>query len=200
MVRSIYLSTIALSAVGSVYAQSTAPQYGQCGGQGWSGATTCPSGWTCTASGQWYSQCLPGGSGTTAPPATNPGSPTSTAIGALPTLQTGWNFIRAVVDPNFHKYLQSEVTGTPSDAVLADRTTAAQFQITNGQLIQSVSGGNLYATVEPKTASATKLKVSWSKTPDTLGTFVFSGDTVTWSSTTVTRPQNNFYYTAPGFS
>ncbi|RAO66941.1 uncharacterized protein BHQ10_002953 [Talaromyces amestolkiae] len=41
--------------------------YGQCGGQGWTGATTCVSGSCCTYSNAWYSQCLPcsGGSGTT---------------------------------------------------------------------------------------------------------------------------------------
>jgi len=32
--------------------------YGQCGGTGWSGPTTCASG-TCKVSNQWYSQCLP---------------------------------------------------------------------------------------------------------------------------------------------
>lgn len=32
--------------------------YGQCGGQGWTGPTTCASG-TCKVSNQWYSQCLP---------------------------------------------------------------------------------------------------------------------------------------------
>ncbi|KAK3395754.1 glycosyl hydrolase family 61-domain-containing protein [Sordaria brevicollis] len=37
---------------------SGAPLYGQCGGQGWTGPTTCASG-TCKASNQYYSQCLP---------------------------------------------------------------------------------------------------------------------------------------------
>ncbi|KAJ3055554.1 hypothetical protein HK097_010162 [Rhizophlyctis rosea] len=32
--------------------------YGQCGGQGWTGPTTCAQG-TCRVSNQWYSQCLP---------------------------------------------------------------------------------------------------------------------------------------------
>ncbi|KFY52765.1 hypothetical protein V496_08191 [Pseudogymnoascus sp. VKM F-4515 (FW-2607)] len=36
----------------------TVPKYGQCGGQGWTGATTCASGSTCKAANQWYSQCL----------------------------------------------------------------------------------------------------------------------------------------------
>ncbi|KAK1726424.1 hypothetical protein CaCOL14_012140 [Colletotrichum acutatum] len=44
--------------IGAVAAQS--PLYGQCGGQGWTGATTCVSGSVCTAANQWYSQCLPG--------------------------------------------------------------------------------------------------------------------------------------------
>ncbi|KAH6844517.1 carbohydrate esterase family 5 protein [Chaetomium sp. MPI-CAGE-AT-0009] len=35
-----------------------APKWGQCGGQGWQGATCCQSGSTCQASNQWYSQCL----------------------------------------------------------------------------------------------------------------------------------------------
>ncbi|KAF3190325.1 hypothetical protein TWF106_004582 [Orbilia oligospora] len=35
-----------------------APLYGQCGGQGWTGPTTCASG-TCKFSNDWYSQCLP---------------------------------------------------------------------------------------------------------------------------------------------
>lgn len=32
--------------------------YGQCGGKGWNGPTTCSAG-TCKASGEYYSQCLP---------------------------------------------------------------------------------------------------------------------------------------------
>ena len=36
------------------------PAYGQCGGQGWSGSSTCVSGYTCKAQSQYYSQCLPG--------------------------------------------------------------------------------------------------------------------------------------------
>ncbi|CAG7851064.1 SubName: Full=Related to endoglucanase B {ECO:0000313/EMBL:CCA72182.1} [Serendipita indica DSM 11827] len=37
---------------------SGAPLYGQCGGQGWNGPTTCAQG-TCKYSSQYYSQCLP---------------------------------------------------------------------------------------------------------------------------------------------
>jgi hypothetical protein len=34
-----------------------APLYGQCGGQGWTGPTTCANG-TCKYSNAWYSQCV----------------------------------------------------------------------------------------------------------------------------------------------
>lgn len=34
------------------------PKWGQCGGQGYSGSTTCVSGTTCQVANQWYSQCL----------------------------------------------------------------------------------------------------------------------------------------------
>ena len=35
-----------------------AQKYGQCGGNGWTGPTTCVSGSTCTKVNDWYSQCL----------------------------------------------------------------------------------------------------------------------------------------------
>ncbi|TFK66260.1 glycoside hydrolase family 61 protein [Pluteus cervinus] len=35
-----------------------APLYGQCGGTGWTGPTSCSQG-TCKVSNEWYSQCLP---------------------------------------------------------------------------------------------------------------------------------------------
>lgn len=35
----------------------TAALYGQCGGTGWTGPTTCAAGSTCTYSSEYYSQC-----------------------------------------------------------------------------------------------------------------------------------------------
>lgn len=96
-------------------------------------------------------------------------------------------------DPNFHKYLRSEVDGTASDAILGDPDTAAQFQIVSGQLVQEVpDGSKLYAVVEDRTdPSVMKLKVTWSTTPAAAGTFQWSGDTVEWSIPTISRPQLN---------
>ncbi|KAG8758048.1 hypothetical protein FRC14_000900 [Serendipita sp. 396] len=66
------LTVVASSTV--AWAQQTA--YGQCGGQGWTGPTTCVSGWTCVYSNTWYSQCLQSTGGST---------PTSTTSAAVST-------------------------------------------------------------------------------------------------------------------
>ncbi|KAI0718560.1 hypothetical protein C8T65DRAFT_638408 [Cerioporus squamosus] len=206
------VSSAALSIISALFfvagaAAQTAPQYGQCGGQGWSGATTCPDGWSCTVSNQYYSQCLPGavssqpGSPTTSPGGGSPTTTSSSPSGTT-TLTPGNSFIRAVEDPNFHKYLRSEVAGTASDAVLGEPNTAAQFQITGGQLIQLVpDGSKLYATVEGRANSTVmKLKMSWSATPASganAGTFQWSGDTVEWSIPTIQRPQLNAWLICP---
>ncbi|KAG8769652.1 hypothetical protein FRC12_004829 [Ceratobasidium sp. 428] len=64
------IAITALAAAGYVAAQQ--PAYAQCGGQGWTGGTTCVSGYTCTVSNPYYSQCLPG----TATPTTTGTGPT----------------------------------------------------------------------------------------------------------------------------
>lgn len=50
--RSVATTTAASGGGGSV------PQYGQCGGSGWTGAIVCVSPFKCTSANEWYSQCL----------------------------------------------------------------------------------------------------------------------------------------------
>jgi len=51
-------STATSSSAVSTSTGATAAHYGQCGGTGWTGATTCVSPYTCTVSSAYYSQCL----------------------------------------------------------------------------------------------------------------------------------------------
>ncbi|KAG8986402.1 hypothetical protein FRB90_004046 [Tulasnella sp. 427] len=232
---SFSLAAVAAAAAffGDVAAQSGAWQ--QCGGQGWTGSTTCISGWTCVYSNPYYSQCLQstttGASttttksstttttsksstttsksstttskstttnGTTKSTTTTPTTTTTTATGTgssttpITTLVSGWLWIRAVEAPNFHKYLQSYHSYAPGDAILGDYTTAAQFNIVNGQLEHYLPNGSvLYMQVEqPANSSVVKLKTSFATTPNTYGTFVFSGDAVTWTVSGINRPNN----------
>lgn len=207
-------ASVAVAFASAVLAQSTAGGYAQCGGVSWTGATICENGWHCEVLNAYYSQCLPGAATTTAPTTTasttsassttttskittTPGSTTTssgttpTASGTAPgsTLLSNWLWIRAVEAPNFHKYLQSEVLRTATTAVLNDYTTAGQFNIVNGQLVQLVNtaGDLLYLHVTPQVSTETKLLTTWSKTPDTYGTFAFQGDAVTWTTPGVTR-------------
>ncbi|KAJ3531527.1 hypothetical protein NMY22_g8114 [Coprinellus aureogranulatus] len=56
----------------------------QCGGQGWTGATSCVSGYTCTKANDWYSQCLPGAAAPTSATQTTPTQP-STPTSTVPS-------------------------------------------------------------------------------------------------------------------
>ncbi|PBK78663.1 cellobiohydrolase II-I [Armillaria solidipes] len=55
----------ALVAILPAFVEAQSQLYGQCGGIGWSGATTCVSGATCTVLNDYYSQCLPGSAAST---------------------------------------------------------------------------------------------------------------------------------------
>lgn len=51
-------SSSATSSAAGTTSTATAAHWGQCGGIGWTGATTCASGYTCTEINAYYYQCL----------------------------------------------------------------------------------------------------------------------------------------------
>ena len=73
-----------------------------------------------------------------------------------------------------------------------DYTTAGQFNIVSGQLVELIDpakGTQLYANVQaPADSSVNKLAVTFTTTPNTYGTFSFSGDAVQWSVPSINRP------------
>lgn len=65
--------------------------WGQCGGQGYSGSTSCTSGFACTSQNPWYYQCLPGTAAATSSTTTAKTSAVTTttkAPGTSTTLKT----------------------------------------------------------------------------------------------------------------
>uniref|UniRef100_A0A0W0FPX2 Glucanase n=1 Tax=Moniliophthora roreri TaxID=221103 RepID=A0A0W0FPX2_MONRR len=82
------LSVVALA---PLVARAQSPVWGQCGGIGWSGSTTCASGSSCVKQNDYYSQCMPGSSApttTVAQPPSSTAGPTSTATTSRPTSST----------------------------------------------------------------------------------------------------------------
>ncbi|CAG7847675.1 SubName: Full=Uncharacterized protein {ECO:0000313/EMBL:CCA73365.1} [Serendipita indica DSM 11827] len=77
--KSLALLSISVSLLPAVLGQQSA--WGQCGGQGWTGPTTCVSGYTCVYSNPWYSQCIPGSAtgNTSTGSSTRPTSSSSTS-------------------------------------------------------------------------------------------------------------------------
>ncbi|OBZ69541.1 hypothetical protein A0H81_10141 [Grifola frondosa] len=61
-------------------------EWDQCGGIGWTGATTCIAGTTCQILNDYYSQCLPGAASSSS------SSPTSSAPGSTPTAVSNANY------------------------------------------------------------------------------------------------------------
>jgi hypothetical protein len=173
----------------------------------------------------FYSQCQPGAVATTvvttAVPTTSkpqPGTTLSTAVQSTPpattgtpagtgpgkTLQTGYYWIRAVAAPNFHKYMQTKPLYSTGTALLGDYTTAGQFQVVDGQLVQLVSAPGeaeklLYAVVsETRYINDMSLSVTFSTKKNTYGTFAWSGDGLTWSAAGVQRPNLSAWYVCTG--
>lgn len=148
-----------LTSVGLVSAQSSA--WGQCGGIGWTGATTCVTGYTCVESNEYYSQCIPGAASSssasvpTAPTSTSPVAssssaqpPTTTSSGAAPT----GSQIRSDQDPTFHFYLQND-EGVP---VLGPEASSGYFTIDGTIALNGADGTSLYLNVDESAATSYK--------------------------------------------
>jgi len=109
------------------FVASQAPVYGQCGGQSWTGPTTCASGSTCVVSNPYYSQCLPGsssgggGSGTTTTTTTS-AAPTGTTVPSVGNPYTG----KTVITNPFYTQEIVSAIGNLSDPSLA--TAAAKIE------------------------------------------------------------------------
>ncbi|KAK6353293.1 hypothetical protein TWF696_005266 [Orbilia brochopaga] len=210
--------------------------WGQCGGIGYSGSSSCVGGTYCSTMNPYYAQCLPGTGPTTTTRTTTPvqttttrstttssrtssttiitttvrsttrsttastsrttttASPTIGGPGPGSTLISPYIWIRAVEAPYFHKYLQSQTLRSTGNAVMGDYTTAGQFNIISGQLVQLIdsAGTLLYGHVEQKSndPNQTKLLLTWETGPNSYGTFAWSGDALIWSHPSVSR-QNN---------
>ncbi|KAF1934664.1 hypothetical protein EJ02DRAFT_429135 [Clathrospora elynae] len=217
----MYYSTTALLVLLAGIVSAAVGDWQQCGGMNWAGETACNSGAGCVKINDYYSQCQPGAAPADPEPQPEPepepepqptevttGTPTATGApsgtGPGKTLQSGYYWIRAVAAPNFHKYIQTKPLYSTGDALLGDYTTAGQFQVVDGQLLELVSAPGepvklLYAVVsETRSINDNSLAVTFSETKNTYGTFAFGGDDLEWSVAGVNRPNKSAWYVCTG--
>ncbi|KAI8628196.1 hypothetical protein F5Y19DRAFT_486210 [Xylariaceae sp. FL1651] len=112
------------------------------------------------------------------------------ASGPGTTLQSGWYWIRAVVQPNYHKYLQTKPANAAGTAILESYKTAGQYNVIDGQLVANTGTGGapLYLSVEKPTDFTQRTLATWfNSTKNEFGTFAFQGDALTWSTPEVKR-------------
>jgi endo-1,4-beta-xylanase len=145
------LLSVALVLAPFVSAQS--PEWGQCGGIGWNGATTCVSGTTCTFVNDYYSQCIAGGSGgSSTTTATNPGSTAATGLNAA-AKAAGKKYFGSATDngelsDSTYTKLLADTTQfgqiTPGNSMKWDATepNRGQFTFTNGDKIANLAKTN----------------------------------------------------------
>jgi hypothetical protein len=109
-----------------------------------------------------------------------------------------------VAAPNYHKYMQTKPSYSTGPALLGDYTTAGQFQVVDGQLVQLISGSGeatkfLYANVSPnKVINNASLSVNFTEEKNSYGTFKFGGDDLQWSAPGVSRPNPSAWYVCTG--
>jgi hypothetical protein len=100
--------------------------------------------------------------------------------------------------------MQTSPLYSPSSALLGSYTSAGQFQIVSGQLVQLVSAPGeaekfLYAVVSvTRYINDNSLSVTFSETKNTYGTFAWQGDGLTWTVAGVTRPNASAWYVCSG--
>ncbi|PVG02151.1 hypothetical protein CPB86DRAFT_610706 [Serendipita vermifera] len=103
-------------------------QYGQCGGIGYTGSTTCDSPFVCTRQNDYYSQCLPGSSSNA------PTTTTTTKISTTTTTSSGGSSTTGSLAQRM-KAKGKKYFGTCSDsALLSNSQNAAVIKAQFNQL------------------------------------------------------------------
>jgi endo-1,4-beta-xylanase len=178
-----YVSTTAFAAVGP---------WGQCGGNNWTGETTCTSGWSCKVTNEWYSQCLEGGGDAepTAEPTADPTTLTTitttatqtTGSGSQPTNigGSGKNGAKCSINAAFRAKGKKYI-GVATDQGLLTRGVNAQLLIDNfGQVTpeNSMKWDSTESSQGKFTLSTADYLVNWATTNNKL----IRGHTTVWHS------------------
>jgi len=142
---------------GASLAAAQVPAWGQCGGIGFSGSTTCVSGYTCKYSNPYYSQCLPGTASATPTTTARTTSTTSTSTSAASTPTS---------------------TGTPSTGSGLDAKIKAKGKLYFGTAVDqnTLSVSQIDSIVKAEFGVVTpENSMKWDSTESTQGSFTLTG-------------------------
>ncbi|KAI0636067.1 endo-1,4-beta-xylanase C precursor [Trametes polyzona] len=137
------------------FAVAQSPEWGQCGGIGWTGATTCVSGTVCTVINPYYSQCLPGSASSSPPTSSTTSSSPAPSASGLHTLAKAAGklyFGTATDNPELSdtayvaKLSDNKEFGqiTPGNSMKWDATEPSRgtFTFTNGDVVANLAKKN----------------------------------------------------------
>ncbi|KAF2128175.1 glycoside hydrolase family 10 protein [Dothidotthia symphoricarpi CBS 119687] len=183
----IYLAVVGLTSTTGVLA--AVPAYGQCGGQGYTGETTCVQGYRCNKTNDWYSQCVQGAettgaaskTSTTVKPASSSKATTvvvpttlstrtatSTRTSAVAAPSSGANGVACSLDAVW----KAKGSGKKYFGVATDRGRLAAGD--NAQIIK-----NNFGQVTPENS------MKWDATENTKGVYTLDAadELVAWATT-----------------
>ncbi|KAK6529745.1 hypothetical protein TWF281_008907 [Arthrobotrys megalospora] len=160
----MYSLTILAALLAAVPTFAQAPLWGQCGGQGWTGPTTCVSGACCQYSNAYYSQCVQGTCGGSNPQTTT--TRTTTGGSTQPTSgsngQCGSGSPHATVTGSSGNYRASRGSTTLyTGSNYLSAITAALNGISSGERVSVMASGSI---------GANTISISSGKTFEVCGT------------------------------
>ncbi|PSR83042.1 hypothetical protein PHLCEN_2v5846 [Hermanssonia centrifuga] len=127
---------LALVALLPAFTVAQSAVWGQCGGIGWTGATTCASGSVCTEQNAYYSQCLPGTAAPTSassiPSSSHPTSTVSSSSSApstssTPTAGNPWTGYQIYLSPYYAAEIQAGAAAITDPTLSAKALSVAQI-------------------------------------------------------------------------
>jgi endoglucanase len=144
-----------IGALASGAALAAVEPWGQCGGNGWSGETTCTSGYACSVSNEWYSQCIPGTG--PAPTTTLRTSTTKTGGSTNPTSNPTGKLRWVGVDESVAEFAYEEYPGVWGKHFRFPEPSAMQTLMNDGYntfrvpfLMERMAGSSLSAAFDQR--------------------------------------------------